>query len=98
MSETGEMTVEETKEQKLARLQGVWDRRMSEDAMEFYPKVGEFAETLREKYSAKELSQVRLWHVLVGSSLLEGHEPKSFDTPDGEIEEFLKSQEVSDNH
>ncbi len=94
MSESQEIQVEETEEEKLARLEGIWNRKMSEDPVNFYDMVGKLVDELREKYPRQKWSEVGLYHTLVGSSIMEGHAPESFDAPGGEIEAFLNSQDT----
>ncbi len=93
MSETGEVAVEETEEEKLARYQAIVDRRMKEDPEKFYSELTDLVEVLKEKYTPKSLNDVELMHLASGSGRKEGHKPKNFDTPGGEFEAFLSSRE-----
>lgn len=96
MSETKEVAIEETQEQKFTRLKDIRDRCMKDDPMGFWTQLGKLAEELREKYTPQALNDVALWHATAGSGIEKGREPTKFDTDKGEIEAFLVSQEKSE--
>jgi len=79
----------ENQERLIAELQSIVDSALSgPEGPEVYAQFAHFLAKLRKEYS--DVENYRLFHLLVGSGLMDAHEPK-FDLPNGEIEKFIRS-------
>ncbi|GEM_PF-4279405 len=90
MSETGEVAVEETEDQKYDHLSSIWGKNMREDGENFWGRVYDKVEEIRKNHP--DYQQYRLYHLLVGST--PEKDADKFDFPDEDsIENFLDPKE-----
>lgn len=90
MSETGEVAVEESEDQKVERLKDVWAGKLRDDGENFWGQIIDKVDEIRKNHP--DYQKYRLYHLLVGST--PEKDVDKFDFPGRDsVEEFLDPKE-----
>lgn len=87
--ETPNYSEKERKERIIEDLKRILGDAQKADIFGTQNKIVKKCDELRKAYDAETLDNCRLYHLLVGSTIAEGHEPTTFDL-DGQIEAFIR--------
>ncbi|MEK7071596.1 MAG: hypothetical protein AAB943_01510 [Patescibacteria group bacterium] len=83
-----------TQEQIVDELEMIMNRQLSGPYGEnVYEAVADLITKLETQYPGYKRHEIRLAHILSGSTLKEGHAPEHFDFPEREIERFVRGLE-----
>lgn len=67
------------------------DETPDEDFWKCHEKIAAFGKALLQEMTRERLSKVRLWHMLIGSTVSPEEVPE-FDLPGGRIERFIREE------
>jgi hypothetical protein len=82
---------EEVDMERVNELKKIWVNKINEGSIELHEKTTDFARSLEKKYGRDFMINLKLYHVIIGSTV----EPDlyhNFDTPSGEIEQFIRQE------